>query len=155
MGMAVAASCGRVRLDTHDLHRCVGCACVVDLWTCCARAAGIWKQGTMSIEDGNLMKTANKLLKIIRQSCHGRYIMRWTGTKNPHGATISGIEIKWAQHGRLTGPNGIELGFYRRTVEFEGHSQDQHAMIVSTNNEVEVIAPDGSLCRTAEQGEIA
>lgn len=109
----------------------------------------------MTVEPSDPMNMANRLVNAIRQSCPGRYLMRWTGTKNPHGATIDGVEINWAQHGRLTDPMGNELGFYRRTAEFSGSNRDQHAMIVSTKTEVEVIAPDRSLCRPAEEGEIA
>jgi len=99
----------------------------------------------------NPMDAAKCLVDQLRQSCQYEYSMQWLGTKIPRGATIGGIAVGCAQHGRITGVKGEELGYYVRTKEYDGPDQDEHAMLVSTTGAVEVIAPNGSVCNLGDE----
>ena len=90
---------------------------------------------------------ATEIINAIRQGSKHDCIMRGKGSKIPRGATIDGIEVVWAQHGIISGPNGQQLGSYDRMEEFSGENKDRHALLVTTLTPVEVIAPDGTVCQ--------
>lgn len=93
------------------------------------------------------MDQCKSLVDQIRNNSDNNCILRWVGSKIPRGATIGGVEVGWAQHGRIVGKGGEELGFYKRMQEWGGPAANQHAMLVTTRDDVAVIAPDGSVCK--------
>lgn len=92
------------------------------------------------------MAKCDALIAGLRTGSNNNYFLRWCGSKDPRGATIGGVGVGWTQHGRIVGEGGEDLGFYERLKEFGGDAGDEHTMLVSTNSDVEVIAPDGIVC---------
>lgn len=79
------------------------------------------------------------------------HVMKWKGSKTPYGATIGGVEVFGSQHGRLSGADGEELGWYARTIEFGGTDGDEHAMQIELPKGVTAANPDGTECLLAYQ----
>ncbi len=92
------------------------------------------------------MRAVQQILQQLRELCPCKHTMRWTGTKIPRGSTIGDVAVGWTQHGQITGVDGEHLGYYERTKEFGGPGQDEHEMLISTKEPIEVVAPDGSVC---------
>lgn len=85
------------------------------------------------------------ILNRLRADGHD-YIMQWTGSKIPRGATIDGAPIAWSQRGFLYKKGGEQLGYYDRMEEFGGPNRDQHMMLITTDKPAIVVAPDGTVC---------
>ena len=94
----------------------------------------------------SMENVARQLVKEISAQAPKRVVMKWKGSKVSRGATIGGIEIAWTQHGRILGNDHRELGHYQRAVEFGGTNGDEHEIVCAVDD-VEVIAPDGTICR--------
>src|ERR1700733_13293533 len=80
----------------------------------------------------NLVETARELIGGVAAKQPNHYLLSWTGTKVPRGASIDGIQIGWTQHGMVTGTEGEQWGYYERMMEFGGAEGRDQVIVIST-----------------------
>jgi hypothetical protein len=71
-----------------------------------------------------------------------RYVMKWRGSKVPHGAAIDKTAF-YTQHGVVTSVDGEIVGYYDRTIEWGGEAGDEHEIAIYTDSE-NVVDPYGN-----------
>lgn len=84
---------------------------------------------------------AQALIYGIVETANFMYLIGWTGTKTPRGATINGDPIVSAHHGMVFCERAGQIGNYVRVEEFGGDNHDQHLMLIGLNEEAKVLAP--------------
>jgi hypothetical protein len=91
----------------------------------------------------DLPEAAQAMLETAKGQLPWAYLLRWKGSKVPRGASVDGTRITWAQHGRLVGEDGSQLGLYERVDEFGGPDSDEHVIACWFHSKVRLVAPDG------------
>jgi len=149
------------RLNDRGMLQCGDTYADFDRWALCdIREAGAPKSRAEFLatvrdllaahkpKDNGIPDAAKALIKTLSLATEQQRVrIRWSGTKVPRGASVGGVPIAWSQNGMLSGPNGEQLGFYTRGVEFGGVSGQEHEMTLSVKAQVEF--PGAMACEPA------